>query len=110
MTKMELKEKSCKSSENITDRLLGYVSGLLLKQLKTDWQIIENIKLRKEFPFENYKRAMAFAQEIALIAEKENHHPVICIHYSKVIVELSTHDVGGLSENDFIMAAKIEDL
>lgn len=107
---MELKEKTCMSSDKLSHPILGYVSGLLLEQLKTEWQIIENIKLRKEFPFENYKRAMAFAQEIALIAEKENHHPVICIHYNKVIVELSTHDIGGLSENDFIMAAKIEDL
>lgn len=107
---MELKEQTCVSTGNLTNPLLGYVAGLLLKKLKTDWQIIENIKLRKEFPFENYKRAMAFAQEIALIAEKENHHPVICIDFNKVAVELSTHDVGGLSENDFIMAAKIEDL
>jgi 4a-hydroxytetrahydrobiopterin dehydratase len=107
---MELKEKNCVSSGNLTEPLNESLARLLLKQLVTKWQIIENKKLRKEFPFENYKRAMAFAQEIAVIAEKDNHHPVICIDYNKVIVELSTHDVGGLSENDFIMAAKIEDL
>jgi 4a-hydroxytetrahydrobiopterin dehydratase len=107
---MELKEKNCVSSGNLTEALNKSLARLLLKQLVTEWKVIENKKLRKEFPFENYKRAMAFAQEIAVIAEKDNHHPIICIDYNKVIVELSTHDVGGLSENDFIMAAKIEDL
>ena len=107
---MELKDKQCVPSKNITGSLSIIASMTLLKQLLTDWQIIDNKKLRKEFPFENYKRAMAFAQEIALIAEKEMHHPLLVIEYDKVIVELSTHDVKGLSENDFIMAAKIEDL
>ncbi len=53
---------------------------------------------------------MAFVQEAALIAEKENHHPDICIYHTTVEIELTTHDVGGLSINDFIIAAKIEDL
>ena len=53
---------------------------------------------------------MAFAQDVAMIAEKEQHHPDICIHYTNVEIELTTHNIGGLSENDFIMAAKIEEL
>ena len=72
--------------------------------------MVEDKKLKKEFPFENFKRGMTFVQVVALLAERENHHPGICIHYSYVEIELSTHDVGGLSENDFIMAAKIDNL
>lgn len=107
---MELKERNC-VVYNKDDKALGVDEiSLLKKQLVTEWKVHANQKLSKEFPFENYKRAMAFVQEIALIAEKEQHHPDICIHYTRVIVELTTHDVGGLSENDFIMAAKIEDL
>jgi len=107
---MELKEKTCIPSDQLAGPLNTNASETLLDQLVTDWQIHDNIKLRKEFPFENFKRAMAFAQEIALIAEKEMHHPLLVIEYDKVTVELSTHDVNGLSENDFIMAAKIEEL
>lgn len=107
---MELKEKTCIPPDQLTGPLNKNVSETLLRQLVTDWQILDNNKLRMEFPFENFKRAMAFAQEVALIAEKEMHHPVLIIEYDKVTVELSTHDVKGLSENDFIMAAIIEDL
>jgi len=60
--------------------------------------------------FENFKRGMVFAQNIANLAEEEQHHPDLCIHYKNVEVELTTHAIGGLSENDFIMAAKIDNL
>ena len=53
---------------------------------------------------------MVFAQNIANLAEEEQHHPDLCIHYKNVEVELTTHAIGGLSENDFIMAAKIDNL
>jgi 4a-hydroxytetrahydrobiopterin dehydratase len=79
-------------------------------QLHTEWNVTESAKLSREFIFENFSKAMTFVQDIALIAETENHHPDICIYYNKVKIELSTHDVGGLSANDFIIAAKIEDL
>lgn len=107
---MELKERKCVPSNSLSGPLNKNDSENLLKQLVTPWQIIDNRKLTKGFPFGNFKRAMAFAQEIALLAEKNVHHPVLHIEYDMFTVELSTHDVGGLSENDFIMAAKIEDL
>jgi 4a-hydroxytetrahydrobiopterin dehydratase len=105
---LELKERNCIPVAEGTNALQNNEIEKFRKQLVTKWLIVENKKIKREFPFENYKRAMAFAQEVALIAEKENHHPVICIHYNKVIIELSTHDISGLSGNDFIMAAKIE--
>lgn len=106
----ELKEKKCVPCEGgiqpfNSDEILKYK-----KQLSDDWNVIENKKLRKVFLFENFKRGMAYAQEIAYIAEKENHHPVICIHYTHVDVILSTHAIDGLSENDFIMADKIDNI
>ena len=81
-----------------------------MKQLPVDWQVLDNKTIKREFPFENFKRGMAFAQEIGILAEEEQHHPDICISFKNVEVELSTHDIGGLSENDFIMATKIEEL
>jgi 4a-hydroxytetrahydrobiopterin dehydratase len=107
---LELKEQKCIPSNEIEKALEKDEVEVLEKQLHTTWEITGDGKLKKVFLFDSYKRAMAFVQEVALIAEKENHHPDICIYYTTVEIYLSTHDVGGLSVNDFIMAAKIEDL
>ena len=107
---MELKEKKCVPCEAGTQPLGEKQIASFIKEIPPGWKVLENKRIRKKFPFENFRRGMAFAQEIALIAEQENHHPDLCIHYTNVEVELSTHAIGGLSENDFIMAAKIEHL
>jgi 4a-hydroxytetrahydrobiopterin dehydratase len=67
-------------------------------------------KLKKRFSFKNFKEAMQFINKIAYLAEEEGHHPDICIFFNKLDISLFTHAVGGLSENDFIMAAKIDKL
>jgi len=67
-------------------------------------------KIRRQFKFKNFKDAMKFVNRVAEIAEKEGHHPDIKIVYNKVELELFTHKVNGLSENDFIMAAKIDNV
>ncbi len=67
-------------------------------------------KLRRQFQFKNFKEAIVFVNKVADIAEQEGHHPDIYVFYNKVQIELFTHAVGGLSENDFIMAAKIDKL
>lgn len=63
--------------------------------------------ISREFIFKNFADAMLFANKIAAIAEQENHHPDLTVKWGSVRVELSTHSIGGLSENDFILAAKI---
>lgn len=65
-------------------------------------------KLRKEFKFKNFNQSISFVNKVAKIAQGEGHHPDIYIFYNKVVLELFTHAVSGLSENDFIMAAKID--
>jgi len=107
---IELKERNCISDSIDLDLLKNDEAENLKNQLVSNWEIVGNKQLKKSFPFENYKRAMAFVQEVALIAETENHHPDIYIRYKEVDIMLTTHDVDGLSINDFIMAAKIEDL
>ena len=70
--------------------------------------VLTHGKIAKDFSFKNFKEAMAFTNKVGDVAEKENHHPDILIHgWNKVRLELSTHAIGGLSENDFILAAKI---
>lgn len=67
-------------------------------------------KISKKYEFKEFKEAMAFVNQVAELAESEGHHPDISISYAKVHLELSTHAIGGLSENDFILAAKINQL
>lgn len=72
------------------------------------WELVGTITVRKEFIFRNFKEALAFVNEVGLIAEREGHHPDIhLVSYKRVIVELTTHAVGGLSLNDFVLASKI---
>ena len=64
----------------------------------------------KTFNFKNYYETMAFVNALAYMAHREDHHPDLGVHYNRCVVRYSTHDVGGLSENDFICAAKAEEL
>jgi len=77
-----------------------------------DWETVEdkNKKIKKSFKFGGFKKAVSFVNKIAELAEKENHHPDIYIFYDQVVVELWTHSVGGLSEKDFNLAAKIDEI
>jgi|SRR5690606_10461068 len=75
------------------------------------WHVVEDgHALRKEFGFDDYHRTMAFVNALAFIAHREDHHPDLSVHYDRCVVRYSTHDVGGLSENDFICAAKADAL
>lgn len=65
-------------------------------------------EIRKEFHFPDFARALAFVNALGYLAERENHHPDLELGWGRVLVRFSTHDVGGLSRNDFICAAKIE--
>jgi 4a-hydroxytetrahydrobiopterin dehydratase len=80
----------------------------LLAELK-GWQAQDD-KLTKTFKFKDFAAAMSFVGKVADVAEAEQHHPDFCVHYNRVDFTLTTHDVGGLSENDFIVAAKIDAL
>ncbi len=70
------------------------------------WELQEN-KLVRRFRFKDFKEAIAFVNSVAGLAESEGHHPDIYISWNRVRLELTTHAIKGLSENDFIMAAKV---
>lgn len=65
-------------------------------------------RITKSYSFKNFAKALAFANKIGAIAEEENHHPSLLVEWGRVNVELSTHSIGGLSKNDFILAGKID--
>lgn len=72
------------------------------------WVQNKNLSITKEFKFKDFKEAIAFVNKIAEIAESEGHHPDICVFYNKVKLTLFTHSAKGLTEKDFILAAKID--
>lgn len=109
---MDLTQKHCVPCEGGMPPLPDKEEDALKVQVP-DWILlrgdgtIQVHKLRKQFIFKNFKEAISFVNKVAEIAEEEQHHPDIYVFYNKVQLELYTHAVGGLSENDFIMAAKI---
>lgn len=73
-----------------------------------DWKISDDTKsIEKEFTFKDFKEALAFVNKVGEIAESEGHHPDIELGWGKVKITLTTHAIDGLSQNDFIVAAKI---
>jgi len=88
---------------------LGEKKGLL-KKLTPGWKITEHGHLEKEFEFSDFKQGLAFVNYVGVLAEKESHHPDIYLAWGRVKVMIWTHKIDGLSENDFILAAKIDQL
>lgn len=82
----------------------------LLPQLD-GWELLDNDHaVGKTFEFADYYQTIAFVNALAFVAHREDHHPDLGVHYNRVVVRWSTHDAGGLSENDFICAAKADAL
>jgi 4a-hydroxytetrahydrobiopterin dehydratase len=105
-----LHEAHCKPLKGVENKLAATEVKLLLKQLP-GWKLIDKGEaIETTYTFKNYYRTLAFVNALAYIAHREDHHPDLGVHYNKVVVRYSTHDVGGLSMNDFICAAKVERL
>lgn len=81
-----------------------------IKNLDESWKVIGDKQLERTFKFKDFKEALEFTNKVGAIAEAEGHHPDICLSWGKVIITLWTHKIKGLHENDFIMAAKIDEL
>ncbi len=104
----ELRRKKCQPCEGGTPPLGDVEIKVLLAEI-TDWEIIEGA-LVKTFRFKNYYETMAFVNATAWISHREDHHPDLQVGYSRCRVRYLTHAIGGLSENDFICAAKLDGL
>ena len=80
----------------------------LLKELGGGWQFVDDQRLEKEYPFPNFQSALDFTNQVGELAEAADHHPEICLTWGKARVSIWTHSVGGLSEADFVFAAKCD--
>lgn len=109
--KIHLTDKKCVACE-------GGVPPLTSEQIETfhpevpEWQVApDTLSIFREFVFKDFKEALSFENKVGEIAESEGHHPDMYLHgYRKVLITLSTHAIKGLSENDFIVAAKIDQI
>lgn len=104
----DLKDRKCVPCEGGTPPLPTAEAEVLLREL-SGWSISDK-GIEKGFTFKNYCRTMAFVNAVAWIAHSEGHHPDLTVSYGSCTVRLTTHAAGGLTENDFICAAKIDAL
>jgi 4a-hydroxytetrahydrobiopterin dehydratase len=106
----ELTAKRCVPCEGGVAPMDAGEARDMLGQLN-DWQLDESAKeISRSFAFKNYYQTIAFVNALAWIAHQEDHHPDLQVGYNRVQVRFSTHSIGGLSQNDFICAAKIDAL
>jgi len=107
----ELESRRCVPCEGGVAALDREQAETLLAKLQSDWELSDDARqIRKEFRFKGYYKTIAFVNAVAWIANAEDHHPDLQVGYDYCRVEFSTHTVGGLSDNDFICAAKINRL
>lgn len=107
----ELVSSQCTPLRGLEHQLRPERATTLLQVLPEGWRLTEDgAAIQKTFRFEDYYRTMAFVNALAFVAHAQDHHPDLGVHYDRCVVRYSTHDVGGLSMNDFICAAKAEAL
>ena len=107
-TTSDLTGKRCKPCAPGTPPLSNPEADSLIRQLD-GWQRHDQL-INKTFHFKDYYQTMAFVNAVAWLSHREDHHPDLAVSYNKCRVEYSTHSVNGLSENDFICAAKVDAL
>jgi 4a-hydroxytetrahydrobiopterin dehydratase len=104
-----LADRHCTALQSDSPALDASQTKMLMELLHPDWQIETNL-LNRDFLFKNFHETMAFVNAIAWVAHQENHHPDFEVGYKHCLIQYTTHSIGGLSENDFICAAKIDRL
>ncbi|MEE8199890.1 MAG: 4a-hydroxytetrahydrobiopterin dehydratase [Candidatus Acidoferrales bacterium] len=105
----QLADKQCVPCRGGVPPLKGPALAELQKQVQ-DWTVVEEHHLVKTFKFPDFRKALEFTNRVGELAEEQGHHPDLLLAWGKVEVTLWTHAVNGLSESDFIMAAKIDRL
>jgi len=106
----ELAARKCVPCKGDTPPLKGGQLDALAEQLGGDWRAVDEHHLEKLYRFENFREALAFANRVGEIAEEQFHHPDIHLAWGRVRLEIWTHKIDGLTESDFVFAAKADRL
>jgi 4a-hydroxytetrahydrobiopterin dehydratase len=104
----DLKDRKCVPCQGGTPPLAEDKSSELLSQLDEGWKLIENHHIERTYKFPNFANALAFTDRVGAVAEEEGHHPVIELTWGRVKITLYTHKIDGLTESDFVLAAKAD--
>jgi len=104
----DLMKKKCLPCKVGASPLKGESLEAYLSQLKPGWNVIEDHHLEREYTFSDFAKALTYVNKIGAVAEQEGHHPDLHLSYGKVKVEIWTHKINGLTESDFILAAKCD--
>ena len=104
----DLAQEKCIPCTGKVPPLAGAALDALQQRLGGDWDVVDGHHLEREFTFPSYAGALAFLNEVAAIAEAQNHHPDLLLTYGKVQVTIWTHKIDGLTMSDFVFAAKVD--
>ena len=105
-----LAQKECVPCRGGVDRLTGNALEKLATELQSGWRIVDSRQLEKEFNFKNFREALDYTNRVGELAEAQGHHPDIYLAWGKVKLTIWTHKVDGLTESDFILAEKADEL
>jgi 4a-hydroxytetrahydrobiopterin dehydratase len=105
-----LAEKQCVPCKGGVSPLRGQELARLASELGGGWQVVEERQLEKEYRFKDFREALAFTNQIGELAEAQGHHPDIYLAWGKVKLTIWTHKINGLTESDFVLAAKADRL
>lgn len=108
MTELDLSQRHCETAAQGLRALSTQEIADYHQHLVSPWELVDTKRLRQTFDFADFMEAMVFVNDIAALAEDEGHHPDMAVRHRRVVLELTTHSLGGLSINDFIVARKIE--
>lgn len=105
-----LATKQCTPCKGGTPPLKGEDLAEFASDLGADWRVVDQHHLEREYTFKDFREALAFTNKVGELAEAQQHHPDIYLAWGKVKLTLWTHKINGLSESDFIFAAKVNEL
>lgn len=105
----ELASKTCTPCRGGVPPLKGEELAVLQREVE-GWSVVEQHHLTKTFKFPNFRQALQFVNRVGELAEEQGHHPDICLTWGRVEIKIWTHAIDGLTESDFILAAKIDQL
>lgn len=106
----DLAHKKCIPCSGGVPKLTADQIAPLIDQIDAQWQVIDDHHLSRDYTFKNFAEALEFTNQVGALAEEEGHHPDIYLAWGKVNITMWTHKIDGLSESDFILAAKIDAL
>ncbi len=106
----DLAKRHCVPCEGGVPALRGEAIIKLLRELGGGWEAVEGHHLHKEFRFPDFVEGLGFVNRVGALAEEEGHHPDLQLGWGRVVVEIHTHKIDGLTVSDFILAARIDEL